>query len=147
MHDFLASRRLRMLWTALAHLAASREPVPGKELARRLDCSGRYLESDLQSLAQAGVLESRRGSRGGYLLAVNPQRVTLAQVLDIVAPPQNPRTENACALMREVVVPQLDAIAERLTKTLDELTLADTLEEARARGLLPHTTPPADFII
>ena len=69
MLELLETRRLRLVLTALLHLAASRQPTPGKQLAERLRCSRRYLEPDLQALSQAGILESRRGAHGGYRLA------------------------------------------------------------------------------
>ncbi|MDX8401330.1 MAG: Rrf2 family transcriptional regulator [Mariprofundaceae bacterium] len=147
MLDFLLSRRLMLLWAALTHIAASNRPLSGRTLAGRLQCSSRYLEADLQTLASAGMLESRRGARGGYLLAASPHRITLGQVLDHIGPVREPADPAACPLQQRIIRPQLEAMRAELRKRLDALTLADTLAEACSQGLITPAAPPADFAI
>ncbi len=147
MLDVLLSRRLMLLWAALTHIAASDRPLSGRALAERLQCSSRYLEADLQALTGAGLLESRRGARGGYRLAVNPRRITLAGVLDHIGGGREPAAPADCPLQAGVIRPQLDAMHRRLHQALGELSLADTLEEAQAKGLVARAGPPADFAI
>ncbi len=147
MLDFLLSRRLLLLWGALAHIAAADKPLSGRALAERLQCSGRYLEADLQALTSAGLLESRRGSRGGYLLAVNPRRITLGEVLDHIGQPREPADPAASALQREIIRPQLESVRKQLREQLEAFTLADTLERAQKEGLIERAGPPADFTI
>lgn len=55
-----------------------------QEVAARHHIPAKYLEHILLSLRKAGVLESRRGKKGGYRLAKPPQDVTLGEVLRVV---------------------------------------------------------------
>ncbi len=41
-----------------------------------------YLEHLVARLRKAGLIESRRGSRGGYMLARAPQEITMAEVVE-----------------------------------------------------------------
>ena len=51
------------------------------EIARRQGIPDRYLEQMLTSLRKAGILRSLRGPRGGFQLARQPAKVTVAEVL------------------------------------------------------------------
>jgi len=51
------------------------------ELAARCDTSQKYLEQVLLPLSHAGVLESKRGQRGGYRLNRAPKDISLAEAL------------------------------------------------------------------
>jgi Rrf2 family protein len=52
-----------------------------KNLAAKLDLPGPYLAKILQSLAQAGMLQSVRGPRGGFRLARPANRITVGEVV------------------------------------------------------------------
>src|ERR1700681_3575904 len=41
-----------------------------------------YLEPLVARLRRAGLIESRRGARGGYLLAREPAQITMAEVVE-----------------------------------------------------------------
>ncbi len=150
MLDFLLSRRLLLLWGALTHIAAADKPLSGRALAERLQCSSRYLEADLQALTGAGLLESRRGSRGGYLLAASPRRITLGVVLDHILGQQAREEAEAGAgspLQQAIIRPQLERVRQAMREQLDACTLADTLARAERQGLIERAGPPADFAI
>ncbi|BDI33206.1 Rrf2 family transcriptional regulator [Capsulimonas corticalis] len=51
------------------------------ELASRCDTSQKYLEQVLLPLSHAGILESKRGQRGGYRLNRAPEEISLAEAL------------------------------------------------------------------
>jgi Rrf2 family transcriptional regulator, cysteine metabolism repressor len=58
------------------------EPIPLAEIA---ECGGlplAYLEHLVARLRKAGLVDSRRGSRGGYLLARSPTEITMAEVVE-----------------------------------------------------------------
>ena len=56
------------------------------ELAQREAVSGNFLVQILNDLRRAGLIESRRGKSGGYLLARAPGLITLRQVVEAVDP-------------------------------------------------------------
>jgi Rrf2 family protein len=51
------------------------------ELASRCETSQKYLEQVLLPLSHAGILESKRGQRGGYRLNRAPEDISLAEAL------------------------------------------------------------------
>jgi Rrf2 family protein len=61
---------------------AGEEPIPLAEIAERGGLPLAYLEHLVARLRKAGLVDSRRGSRGGYLLARSPTEITMAEVVE-----------------------------------------------------------------
>jgi Rrf2 family transcriptional regulator, cysteine metabolism repressor len=61
---------------------AGEEPVPLAEIAEHDGLPLAYLEHLVARLRKAGLVDSRRGSRGGYLLARSPTEITMAEVVE-----------------------------------------------------------------
>lgn len=69
---------------ALLELATNhqrQEPIQIRQIAEKQHISDRYLEQLLATLRRGGLVKSQRGAKGGYLLAREPWKITL---LDIV---------------------------------------------------------------
>lgn len=81
-----------LLILARAHGAA---PVPAHEIARMTGAPANYLAKTLNTLAKAGLVTSARGPQGGFALAVPPDELTLAQVVDCF---EGPRPSPRCLL-------------------------------------------------
>ena len=60
----------------------SGEPVPLAEIAAYDGLPLAYLEHLVARLRKAGLVDSRRGSRGGYLLARPASEITMAEVVE-----------------------------------------------------------------
>jgi Rrf2 family transcriptional regulator, cysteine metabolism repressor len=60
---------------------AGAEPVPLAEIAARDGLPLAYLEHLVARLRKAGLVDSRRGSRGGYMLARDASEITMAEVV------------------------------------------------------------------
>lgn len=58
------------------------EPVPLAEIAAHDGLPLAYLEHLVARLRKAGLVDSRRGSRGGYLLARPAAKITMAEVVE-----------------------------------------------------------------
>jgi Rrf2 family transcriptional regulator, cysteine metabolism repressor len=58
------------------------EPVPLAEVAATDGLPLAYLEHLVARLRKAGLVDSRRGSRGGYLLARPAQEIAMAEVVE-----------------------------------------------------------------
>ncbi len=58
------------------------EPVPLAEIAARGGLPLAYLEHLVARLRKAGLVDSRRGSHGGYLLARPAAEITMAEVVE-----------------------------------------------------------------
>jgi Rrf2 family protein len=70
---------LRALFTLVEHYNGT--PIPIRELARRNDIPKRFLEQIMLALKAQGWAESLAGMRGGYLLAKNPSKITMGEVV------------------------------------------------------------------
>jgi Rrf2 family protein len=79
---------LRALFTLVDHYGGG--PIPIRELARRNEVPKRFLEQIMLDLKRQGWVKSEAGVRGGYVLAKNPSKITVGQVVHhfdgIIAP-------------------------------------------------------------
>ena len=79
---------LRALFTLVDHYGGL--PIPIRELARRNDVPKRFLEQIMLDLKTQGWVDSVAGIRGGYVLAKNPEKIMMGEVVrhfdGIVAP-------------------------------------------------------------
>ena len=60
------------------------EVVTIHEVAKNHKIPIKYLERIMLALKRAGLLESRRGVRGGYTLARSPEKISVGEVLRVV---------------------------------------------------------------
>ena len=65
-------------------LTSGRSPISAAWIAKRQDLSVAYLEQLLHRLKKQGLVRSVRGPRGGYVLAKDPARITMAEVVRVL---------------------------------------------------------------
>ena len=70
---------LRALFTLVEHYRGA--PIPIRELARRNDVPKRFLEQIMLALKAQGWVDSVAGVRGGYVLAKDPAKITMGEVV------------------------------------------------------------------
>jgi Rrf2 family transcriptional regulator, iron-sulfur cluster assembly transcription factor len=70
-------------------------PLRADELADATAAPRNYLAKTLNALAKAGIVTSARGPQGGFSLAVAPDALTLARVVDCF---DEPRPQTRCLL-------------------------------------------------
>ena len=123
-------------------LHGGQTPTSVREIAERTGLPQPYLEQILLALKGAGLVRSKRGVGGGYVLAHDPEQVTLAQVVSAVDGPivvgdfGEPHTGGACDHEGQCVLLALWAeVGETMRGYLQSFTLADMV--ARARGSDP----------
>jgi Rrf2 family protein len=83
------SQKLEYACRALAQLARrddGRTLTRLDDLAQREAVSGNFLVQILNDLRRAGLVDSRRGKSGGYLLARPAKSITLRQIIVAVDP-------------------------------------------------------------
>ncbi|MEJ5169645.1 MAG: Rrf2 family transcriptional regulator [Fimbriimonadales bacterium] len=118
---------------AMAHLARGGDrPWTNQEIAEATQVPPGYLAKVMQGLARAGLIASRRGIRGGFVLSRDPSEITLYEVLQAVDPI---RRITACPLGLDEHSEELCPLHQRLDeayafveKTFRETTLADVAE-------------------
>jgi Rrf2 family protein len=70
---------LRALFTLVEHHKGA--PIPIRELARRNDVPKRFLEQIMLELKGGGWVNSIAGARGGYVLAKDPDAITMGEIV------------------------------------------------------------------
>ncbi len=81
---------LRAVFELAARQSSDGKPVAIADIAAAQAIPPRFLELILNELKQSGLLESRRGAAGGYLLASDPRELTVQQVITLVDGPIEP---------------------------------------------------------
>lgn len=129
------------------------QPVPLAEIAERGGLPLAYLEHLVARLRKAGLVDSRRGSRGGYMLARPATEITMAEVVEAlegsIAPIEciSEAADGSIVCAREVDPDQAcptkilwTRVRFSIVSTLRETTLADLV---RGRGAArPAPTGP-----
>ena len=83
------SQKLEYACRALAQLAkrhGTQSITRLDELAQREAVSANFLVQILNDLRRAGLIESKRGKEGGYLLAKAPAAITLKEIVEAIDP-------------------------------------------------------------
>lgn len=87
----MLSRKAKYALRALEVLAGSRgERWTAHALAGAADVPGKFLETILVELRDAGLIESTRGASGGHRLARAPSRIHVGEVIRIIDGPLAP---------------------------------------------------------
>src|SRR5689334_5949812 len=73
---------------ALKHLAQhSDESISAREIAKEYRIPAELLAKVLQRLARKGILVSQHGTNGGYVLARDPSRISIVDVVEALEGP------------------------------------------------------------
>jgi Rrf2 family protein len=114
-------------------------PVSVSQIAAAQAIPRRFLELIVKELREAGILNSRRGAKGGYTLAADPKHLSLGQVIRLLDGPLVPMDCMACGGERYCALQGacgLDAVWNKAAATLAGLYDSITFE-ALAGGLAP----------
>jgi len=119
-----------------------------RDIAERTGLPQPYLEQILLALKGAGLVTSKRGVGGGYVLAHAPGDITLAQIVSAVDGPiavgdfGEPHQNGACDHEGQCVLLAIWAdVGDAMRRLLEGSTLADVA--AIARGEAPWPVPPS----
>ena len=113
-------------------------PVPLRDLASRQEISAKYLEQLLIPLKSAGLVKSVRGARGGYLLAREPELISLYDVVRSLEGPMAPvecvEDPNYCDRMGGCTVHLVwGEMGKMLVDFLSNMSLADLVERQKEK--------------
>ena len=104
-------------------------PTQAKDIATRQEIPLRYLEQIFQDLRRAGLVDSRRGPRGGYSLARAPETIRIGDVMRALQGPIELLVDGPGA--RGALWEEL---ARKVSACFDELSVRDLCERERTRG-------------
>ena len=126
-------------------------PVSVRDIAARTRLPQPYLEQILLALKGAGIVRSKRGVGGGYVLAKDPAEVTLGDIVSAVDGPitlgdfGEPHTDGACDHEGQCVLLAVwGDTAEHMRRHLDGLHLDQLVEMARGERPWPEPPPEHD---
>ena len=131
---------------ALLSLALHSEDVPTsvREIAERTALPQPYLEQILLALKGAGLVRSKRGVGGGYVLARDPADIRLSEIVRAVDGPISagdfgePHTDGACDHEGQCVLLAIwSASGAHMRRFLDSFSLAQITEMARGEASWP----------
>jgi Rrf2 family protein len=83
----MLSQKARYALRAMIELARENGQVTAGELAIRADAPRKFLEAILLTLSRQGLVASRRGKFGGYLLGREPAAISFAEIIRLVDGP------------------------------------------------------------
>ncbi|WP_420440360.1 RrF2 family transcriptional regulator [Candidatus Poriferisodalis sp.] len=117
-------------------------PTSVRDIAERTGLPQPYLEQILLALKGAGLVRSKRGVGGGYVMARDPADVTIGMIVRAVDGPialgdfGQPHQDGACDHEGQCVLLAIwDSVGHRMRAELDSYSLAAVAEVAR--GLAP----------
>jgi Rrf2 family protein len=93
------------------------------DLAQREAVSANFLVQILNDLRRGGIVESRRGKAGGYLLARQPSTITLREIIEVVDPALLSSSVAADGDSGASVRETWEEISKNLRSGLDKVTL------------------------
>lgn len=115
--------------------AGDKKPVVASFIAENQKLSKKYLEHLLNMLKIAGFIKSVRGSKGGYVLCVPPEKITLhsifvalegpIELVNCVNPENNECCEKGCCLTHKFWM----NMTKETIKYLSERTLKDIMDD------------------
>ncbi len=113
-------------------------PQSVRDVAARTGLPQPYLEQILLTLKGAGLVRSKRGVGGGYVLARTPETITLAEIVSAVDGPitagdfGEPHRDGACDHEGQCVLLGIWAeVGDHMREHLSGFTLSDVVAQAR----------------
>jgi Rrf2 family protein len=123
------------------------EPVALADIAKHEGLPPAYLEHLVARLRRAGLVESRRGAHGGYLLAREPAQITMAEVVEAlegrIAPIEcfSSTPDGTIHCVREFDAERV--CTTKILWTRVRAAILDTLQETTLAELIPMTPKKA----
>jgi Rrf2 family protein len=128
---------------ALTHLAKEPEGfISARRIAQRHNVPLPLLMNILKTLTQEGLVQSVRGPRGGYSLALPPDEITLCRLIEALERPvrfvrcavsEDGDDPAPCELMSTCSVrTPAERIHSRLRQFLDDITVAELAGDSHA---------------
>lgn len=122
---------------SLLELARNEDVVPVSKLAEVCDVPVDFLRKIMQTLKRAGLVNSIQGPAGGYGLRIEPDEISLWEVMSAV---QGPVVVNECFENTDIccnipncpVRSKLGELQDTVTEWLKGLTVGDLVEHAES---------------
>lgn len=117
----------------MIHLARnySESYISIKKIATEQEISSKYLEQIIHLLNKAGLVESTRGSHGGYRLIRDPSKIYLGEILRAL----EGELDIVGCLKKEVCEKQASCVSQKLWKRI-ETSILDIVDKETLYDLI-----------
>lgn len=140
---------MRAMVTLARHYGAG--PLSIAEMARESSVPPAYLEQLIAPLRRAGIVESKRGAHGGYVLSRAPQEIKVGDVFRVMEGPIAPMdcvsedlAEQTCPLIDGCETrPVWMRLRDSIVDAIDSQTLADLVSVPSVPGSDSARVPTA----
>ncbi len=139
------STRTRYGIRAVLELAENygKGPIQLKIIAQHQEISAKYLEQLMTILKSAGIVNSVRGSKGGYLLAKAPEQIKISDVFHCLEGPvvtvECVENESYCTRTNDCVARQVwTEVQNAIMGVLQSITLQNLVDRAKNNKALDH---------
>ena len=128
--------------SALIELAASYssgEPLQIRQISAQQKIPDRYLEQLLATLRRCGLVRSVRGAKGGYILAREPWKINVLEVMNCLegSDTQSSDTDDISKTLESAVIHEVWQESHRAANAvMQRYTLQDLCEKRDARKQL-----------
>ena len=143
---------VRAVFDIAYHAAPDGSAAQAKEVAKRQRIPLRYLEQIFQDLKKAGLVEAKRGPRGGYTLRRDPADIRLGDIVRalqgpieamIAAGDEPPRARGA----RGPVFDLWQDLAQHVSAWFDRVTVIELVRRAEVQGIPRAGAPSPMYFI
>ena len=129
------SKRTDYALMALSCLASEEEgeATNSRTIASRYGIPSELLAKTMQLLARGGIVDSRNGPKGGYVLARPPESVTIAEVIRAIEGPivlahcQEGEAAECDQYEKCPIFHPMERIQQRVAGLLESMTLMDMI--------------------
>jgi Rrf2 family protein len=127
------------------------DPVKRDAIVAAQAIPPKFLENILSELRHAGLVESQRGSEGGYWLSVAPEKITVGDVMRAVEGPlATVRSSRPETLEYEGLAEPLQyvwvALRTSIRSVLDTVTVADLISGKLPKHVIKLTEDPDTWV-
>ncbi len=115
-----------------------KSPVLLKSIAKNQNISEKYLSKLVISLKRAGFVNSIRGTHGGYILANDPGKISVKDIVEVLEGDISPVdcVKNASLCERVSICPTRDVwckLENEISKTLKSISLEDIVKNFQSK--------------
>ena len=112
------------------------KPLQISEISKTESIPTKFLEQILLNLKNNGILTSKRGANGGYLLAKSKDDISIGMILDIIDGPFDPVGIHSSNHLSAGLEKCFGQMIEMVNGHLNQFTIKDILEIEEPKDLL-----------
>ncbi|MEY2913735.1 MAG: hypothetical protein RLZZ184_3044 [Cyanobacteriota bacterium] len=110
-------------------------PLTINEIAAKQPIPERYLEQILAQLRRAGMVQSQRGSKGGFVLMNDPWQITILEIVTLVEGERKEKESTETRTLEKALILEIWAKANTASiEVLRSYTLQDLYQETETRS-------------